>query len=96
MARFIEREHSTKSESKQDQRRREYDNLVAFVKSGSTEFSHLTAAVSQRAGEASACRQAEAIIDAGDIARAGGPAFPAPTGTAAAIIAAGRKARGEV
>jgi DNA-binding XRE family transcriptional regulator len=39
---------------------------------------------------------AEGIIRAGEIARAGGPALPEPTGLAKAILDAGKRRRGEI
>jgi hypothetical protein len=66
-------------------REREFNELLAFVRG------QRPAAIAPEAASASA-----QIIEAAETARRGGPELPAPTGMAAQIIAAGKKARGEV
>ncbi|HWK96218.1 MAG TPA: hypothetical protein VNR39_12430 [Pseudolabrys sp.] len=78
-------------------RREELAGFAAFVAGvGATaeQFAHLEAAIVEGAEAAGRQRTAAAIVEAGKVARAGGH-HAEPTGVAAQIIAAGKKARGE-
>ncbi|WP_050626696.1 hypothetical protein [Bradyrhizobium viridifuturi] len=72
----------TKKETRAEKRK-----LIEAI-SGRSAFAHLAHST---AGDGRAT--ASAILAAGELARAGGPKLPKPTGLAAQILAAGAKAR---
>ena len=96
--------------AEREERKREYDALVAFVRDSmrtqtlATETPAATASQIIKAAETARrggpdlpapSGTAAEIVKAAKTAREGGPALPGATGTAAAIILAGKKASGE-